>query len=821
MKKSLIGKVSYEKFYKVIISLVLLMLSSCAVNNPFSPTDFDFSSPSVVIYGAENGKSYSSVALYAKVEKGVEYEYKLNGRNYIPYSIIEKEGIYKFTVSAVKLSNGRTADETIFFTIEKDIVNDDYIKVISPNGGESIKSGGNYLIEWESNVGGNVKIDLYKSNEFVKTIASSVPDNGEFQWKLEEKSGGSGFKVRISSITDSSISGMSSDVFDIEGIFIKLNILESGKIFEAGLTYSIKWASNAGGNVRIELHKDNILYKTIVSSTSNSGEYKWKIAADEVSGSDYKIVIVSLADSTINDKGAEFSISGYYINVEDFNSSVLNVGSNYTVKWTTNSSTVVKNVKIELLRDGSLVEVLANSTSNNGSYLWTLPSGIAGGDGYRIRVTSVDYEKITGVSSSDFRISGGASLRITAPNAGEKVYIGTVNTIKWESTALTGNVKIELYDADTRIYTIAQNISDSGSYNWLIEEGIMSAGVLPDNFYKIRVTSVSNSSVFDESKGGLEFMMSPNIYFLLDTSGSMTLTINQVQLIKILKDEMDAVGEKLAKNFNVGISTTARTEILSMKKGWTAEEIRASYAAIPAAGGTPTGEVLDDIRTNRLFEIASDPYNQYRRKAVVVITDGEPNNYQYALRESIKLSYNENIPVYYLGFSSVDGYGSNSALEEKLQELAVYGGTDNDSSPDKNWYPINEDGQFEDALNRIMYGDFESMNDNVIKLSINAVPYAGHEVYFYGDANIVGAVPARNNIIMNRVYPAEYDSESGRFYALARDVQSFNWSVFQRSASTGSNIFEKLPLHTGSSPFAEFNGWETSFLHEATSNAII
>lgn len=810
MKKSFNWKVSHEKFYRVIISVVLFLISSCAVNNPFSPTDFDFSAPKVVIYGAENGKSYSSVILHAEIEKGVEYDYKLNGKNYIPYSIVENEGIYRFTVSAVKLSNGQTAEETVFFTIKKDIVNDDYIKVISPNGGETIKSGENYLIKWESSLTGNVRIDLYKSNEHVKTIASSVSNNGSYQWKPDEKTGGRGFKIRITSIHDVSVSGMSADVFDIEGLFIKLNTLESGKSYEAGLTYSIKWESNAGGNVRIELHKDNILYKTIASSVSNSGEYKWKISPDESSGSDYRLVISSLSDSTINDKSAEFSISGYYIDVDDFTSAVLEAGGKYSVKWVTNSGSISKNVKIELLRNGSVVEVLTNSAANNGSYLWTLSDSAAGGDGYRIRVTSVDYGTISGVNSSDFRISGGAFLKITAPNAGEKVYIGTVNTIRWESSGVTGNVKIELYEDSSLIYTIAQSVSNSGSYDWLIEETIMSAGVLPDNFYRIRVTSISNSSIFDESKGGLEFMMSPNIYFLLDTSGSMTLTINQVQLIKILKDKMDAVSEKLAKNFNIGISTTARTEILPMKKGWTAEEIRASYAAIPAAGGTPTGEVLDDIRTKRLFEVSSDPYDNYRRKAVVVITDGEPNNYQYALRESIKLSYNENIPVYYLGFSSVDGYGSNSALEEKLQELAVYGGTDNESSVDKNWYPINEDGQFEEALNQIMYGNFESMNDNVIKLSINAVPDSGHVIYFYGDANIVGAVPSGNNILINRVYPAEYDTASGRYYALVRDVQNFNWSVFQRSANTGANVFEKLPLHTSSIPSAEFNGWETS-----------
>ena len=45
-----------------------------------------------------------------------------------------------------------------------------------------------------------------------------------------------------------------------------------------------------------------------------------------------------------------------------------------TISWS--SSKAVKNVKIELYRSGARVETIASSTSNDGSFSWTIPKSL-------------------------------------------------------------------------------------------------------------------------------------------------------------------------------------------------------------------------------------------------------------------------------------------------------------------------------------------------------------------------------------------------------------------------------------------------------------
>ena len=87
----------------------------------------------------------------------------------------------------------------------------------------------------------------------------------------------------------------------------------------------------------------------------------------------------------------------------------------------------------------------------------------------------------------------------------------------------------------------------------------------------------------------------------------------------------------------------------------------------------------------RKFEIEGDIYNEYRRKAVVVITDGAPDNpLSAAVQQSALLAAN-GVPVFFMGISA----GSlTSSLSKSLQEMAVAGGTNNPTDPDRNWYPL-------------------------------------------------------------------------------------------------------------------------------------
>jgi M6 family metalloprotease-like protein len=77
------------------------------------------------------------------------------------------------------------------------------IIVKAPNGGEKIFPGSTFNVSWESNIQGNVKLDLYKGEVLAETLAADLTNTGSFAWTvpstlpIEE-----GFSLKISSLTN-------------------------------------------------------------------------------------------------------------------------------------------------------------------------------------------------------------------------------------------------------------------------------------------------------------------------------------------------------------------------------------------------------------------------------------------------------------------------------------------------------------------------------------------------------------------------------------------------------------------------------------------
>jgi len=176
-------------------------------------------------------------------------------------------------------------------------------------------------------------------------------------------------------------------------------------------------------------------------------------------------------------------------------------GRTYTIRWTYSGNPGSK-VKIELLKGGSVNRTITSSTSKgsggNGSYNWAIPATQAGGNDYKIRVTSTSNSSYTDTSDNNFTIVA-SSITITIPNGGENWRAGTTQSIRWTYTANPGdNVKIELLKGGSLNRTIKSRTSigsgGNGSYNWAIPS-TQTAGT----DYKIRITSTSNSTIKDTS----------------------------------------------------------------------------------------------------------------------------------------------------------------------------------------------------------------------------------------------------------------------------------------------------------------------------------
>lgn len=460
---------------------------------------------------------------------------------------------------------------------------------------------------------------------------------------------------------------------------------------------------------------------------------------------------------------------------------------------------------------------------------------------YNDTLSAEEYEKNKVESFSDVTFSlekvESPFLKFLSPT-GKKLYIGTQNDITWEGVGFDRDVKIELVPEEKNkpSYSIVDRTPNDGCFEWTISEDIMKGGAFDlSTEYKIRISTIDGPIQYNgsdikimkdkdgnetrleipgtlvaEGADSLEAILAPNVYFLLDDSGSMA-TSNR---IGTLKKRMDNAAVALAKNFNIGIMSLNNTmKELPLKKGWTADDIRSSYAALKASGVTPTGPSLEKILNNKKYEMEDDIYKEYRRKAVVVITDGQPqdssgttqgllDSFKNAVTKSSLLAGN-GIPVFYMGINAT------GSLADKLQDMAVAGGTDNpkdESSPHKNWYPIDADNQFEAALNEIMYGDLE-VAGSMVEYEIDCgTPDSGNSIYFFGDHLLLGGTtsPASASGLLKATY------KDGKYSIKIRkqDNVTFSWGIVEADAKGNILKIEKSPLHTSDETSTTFNGWD-------------
>lgn len=175
----------------------------------------------------------------------------------------------------------------------------------------------------------------------------------------------------------------------------------------------------------------------------------------------------------------------------------------------------------------------------------------------------------------------------------------------------------------------------------------------------------------------------PNLYFLLDRSYSMVLGMSAPTRLDTLKSALDtlagtdATPGSVVTNFNVGIgvfpgagraNSTAGScspadlpvQLLAMGTH-TAGAFRGAYASLTANGYTPTDVTMAEVRERALYNLSNDPLQTSRPKAVVLITDGEPNSCTTGTPNRIGETVTQarklaalGIPVYVLGFTGVN-----------------------------------------------------------------------------------------------------------------------------------------------------------------------
>lgn len=172
--------------------------------------------------------------------------------------------------------------------------------------------------------------------------------------------------------------------------------------------------------------------------------------------------------------------------------------------------------------------------------------------------------------------------------------------------------------------------------------------------------------VCGEQKSDFE-ILKPNIYIVLDTSGSMSGSGKIIQA----KQALDSVADDLFSDARFGFGEfsgdfNGLRHILDIGVH-TAAVLKASWGPLNASGGTPIANTLNSIRVDNRYSDAADPKDALRQKVVIIVTDGVPNSLANSVTAATGLA-NAGVPLYVIGL----GGGTNAA---QLNQIAAGGGT--------------------------------------------------------------------------------------------------------------------------------------------------
>lgn len=196
-----------------------------------------------------------------------------------------------------------------------------------------------------------------------------------------------------------------------------------------------------------------------------------------------------------------------------------------------NAGTLTPSTNSGLQSSGGELTHTTPKTMNNGeanfAFSWTTPS--SGGE-YTLRAVGNAVNSNGSTSGDAWNFLSAVTISVAdivviVPNGGESWCLGSTQNITWTSS-LVQEVKISLSsDGGNSWLTLANNIpAQQGSWAWNIPNNLQAGSQ-----YKIKISDVTDSTLFDESNGNFSLTSAPRI-----VQQPSSLEVCEGQLIKLL-----------------------------------------------------------------------------------------------------------------------------------------------------------------------------------------------------------------------------------------------------------------------------------------------
>jgi uncharacterized protein (TIGR02145 family) len=388
------------------------------------------------------------------------------------------------------------------------------LSLTSPVGGEKWQIGSSHNITWASSYVANVKIEYStdSGSNWLSVSSSVAASSGSYSWTVSNTAATT-CKVKISDVTNTSLSSSSSSVFTITAATVaSINITSpaGSESWKVGSSQNITWSSTSITNVKIEYSTNGGTdWQTVAASiTASLGTYSWTIPVAPSTQCNIRLSDVSNAST--------YSVSGTFTIFQPALSLTSPAGgeqwlvsSSHNITWTSSN---VTNVKLEYSSDNGTnwSTIAASVTASTGTYAWALPS--VASVQYKVRVSDVSNSTLNSVSNA-FAIYQ-PFVTLTSPAGGENWQTGSQHKISWTSQNVSNIMIAYSTDNGSNWQTAASNVAAStGYYIW-------TAPSTPSTSCKIKVTDVEDSGVSSVSSIFTIFQYPATI----NTAGSIAFT---------------------------------------------------------------------------------------------------------------------------------------------------------------------------------------------------------------------------------------------------------------------------------------------------------
>ncbi len=452
--------------------------------------------------------------------------------NNVDHDTVNKAGVFLLTVpdtnpglpgdvSKLKIVDNTRAG-TVFtrqFKIIQPVIN-----ILTPTLGETLRSGENYSITWNTTdgVSNSVKIEYYSPDV---GIGWAVAAGGgavlnvkggtvnTFNWTVPVIStvqfGPNMAKVRI---TDNNrlATVSESNGFDIASPGINVGAPSSGIIWRLGSVQEINWVTVGvqGDNLQILYDKTGNFTGSEIDITlqgifgvSPRRSFTWNIPLNESAYAANGTAKIKVKDNDApyaEGISSAFSVARQVITLNEPAAPVSWIlgTDNHSISWSMQGKINKVNIEYSPLGSWADTKVIQTNyviTDASGlyqnysmNYLWTLPNDdtyLSNNTG-KIRIRSTD----PGLPVETSNISGVFSvvvpqfnnITVTAPSGETEFFVGDTASIGWTWTgSLKGNTKVS-YSIDGTNWTVCAGadalVNTTAAYDWVIPAGAVSAG---------------------------------------------------------------------------------------------------------------------------------------------------------------------------------------------------------------------------------------------------------------------------------------------------------------------------------------------------------